>query len=221
MSLLNVAVDPSLYTHYFSGKAYPHDMYRFLQCWWSARVYRLHQQQQMHCCKDYACNPAQNMNQNHQHECRAHQHHPQPHLNGILATLRARMMMNLNAVSMDTLQPKITRPIGWQWPPIDTPWWGLRYSSCAFFAVLLLQASRVTWLRTRTPLTLACTFSTAQDSSPKCTLCGIILFKLNTFFSHVFAGPQYWFYVFSAYVGFIGDQFFLLSTDSTFLHIWG
>jgi hypothetical protein len=23
----------------------------------------------------------------------------------------------------------------------------------------------------------------------KCTLCGIVLFKLNTFFNHVFSGP--------------------------------
>jgi hypothetical protein len=29
MNLLYVAVDPSLYTHYSTGKAYPHDMYPF------------------------------------------------------------------------------------------------------------------------------------------------------------------------------------------------
>jgi hypothetical protein len=29
MSLLYVAVDPSLYTHYSTGKAYPQDMYPF------------------------------------------------------------------------------------------------------------------------------------------------------------------------------------------------
>jgi hypothetical protein len=55
--------------------------------------------------------------------------------------------------------------------------------------------------------------------STKRTLCGIILFKLNTFYSHVFVCPYYWFYVFFAYIGFIGDQFFLLSTDSTYLRV--
>ncbi len=29
MNLIYMAVDPSLYTHYFAGKAYPHDMYSF------------------------------------------------------------------------------------------------------------------------------------------------------------------------------------------------
>jgi hypothetical protein len=29
MNLLYVAVSPSLYTHYSTGKAYPHDMYPF------------------------------------------------------------------------------------------------------------------------------------------------------------------------------------------------
>ncbi len=47
------------------------------------------------------------------------------------------------------------------------------------------------------------------------------IIQIEYFFSHVFACPKYWFYVFSAYVGFIVDQFLLLSTDSTYSRVPG
>jgi hypothetical protein len=55
----------------------------------------------------------------------------------------------------------------------------------------------------------------------KCTLCGIVLFKLNTFFVMFLRVPCIDSTCFFVYVGFIGDHFFLLSTDSTYLRVPG
>ncbi len=54
-------------------------------------IKRLHQWQQMHCRKDFACNPTQHVKQHCKHECCASLLPPQPQLEGIHATLQARM----------------------------------------------------------------------------------------------------------------------------------
>ncbi len=60
-----------------------------------------------------------------------------------------------------------------------------------------------------------------HKGSTKRTLSQIVVFKLNIFVFMCEKGPLYWFYVFFAYVEFIGDHFFLLSTDSTYSRIPG
>jgi hypothetical protein len=60
-----------------------------------------------------------------------------------------------------------------------------------------------------------------NKGSTKRTLCGIALFKLNPFFVMFLSVPSIDSTCFFAYVGFIGDQFFLLSTDSMYLCIPG
>jgi hypothetical protein len=55
----------------------------------------------------------------------------------------------------------------------------------------------------------------------KHTLCGIVLFKLNTFLVMFLHVPSIDSMCFFTYVGFIGDHFFLLSTDSTYSRVPG
>jgi hypothetical protein len=84
MNLLYVAVDPSLYTHYFANEACPQGMYPFPDN--VDKVPNLPPAPTtMNALptKKIAHNPTQNTQQRHQHECCAYQHPPKPHTNGI------------------------------------------------------------------------------------------------------------------------------------------
>jgi hypothetical protein len=55
----------------------------------------------------------------------------------------------------------------------------------------------------------------------KHTLCGIVLFKLNTFLVRFLCVPSIDSLCFFAYIGFIGNHVFLLNTDSTYSRVPG
>ena len=134
MNLLYVAVDPSLYTHYSAGEAYPTNKYPF-----PAKVDEVPDfsvcnndtdrttAKIMHAILLKMCNNVVNMNA--------------ALINALLSLIptafkllyEQEWMMDPNAVfhqcltgssqSMDVLPPKIVKPIIQQWPPTGTPQW--------------------------------------------------------------------------------------------------
>jgi hypothetical protein len=132
MNLLQMAVDPSFYTHYSAGKGYPHEVYPFPN--------NVNEVPNFTACTNNNKRAAAKVT----HTILLKMQNFVIDLNAALIdTLlsliptafkllyKQERMMNPNAVfqqcliglssNTDALQPKIARPIGWQWLPPSTP----------------------------------------------------------------------------------------------------
>jgi hypothetical protein len=139
MNLLYVAVDPSLYTHFSAGKAYPHIVYPFSNNVIEGPNYTA-------CTNNNERTVAKIT-----HAILLKMRNDIINMNTVLINIllslilmvfkllyEQEQMMTPNAVfqqclislssSMDALWPKIARPIRWQWLLTGTPRWGLRYT---------------------------------------------------------------------------------------------